>query len=389
MLRVPRAALVSAGVGLVALVLAGVLGAANPARFFPAYLAGYVLWLGLGLGCTGVLMVQFLTGGAWGLATRRILEAGAGTLPLLAVLFVPLLAGLPQLYSWARPDEVAADPTLQHRAVYLNLPFFLVRTIVYLASWVVVSYLLRRWSLAQDRAPEPVLVLRRLQRLSIIGGLVLGLTVSFAVIDWLMSIEVDWFSTVYPGAVALGMLLGALAFAILVLVLLARSGPLDEMLTPRVANDLGSLLLAFLMLWAYVSFFQYLLVWAGNLSDEIPWYLRRTSGGWLPVAVTIAVVGFLLPFWLLLFRPLKRSRRWLAWVAGLILAMRVIEVYWLVAPPFVGPSGPAVGLVEVLAVVGLGGLWLALFGWLLGRRPLVAVNDARLVAFSEAARAQA
>ena len=381
--------LVLAALGVVSLVVAVALGLADRVGFFRAYLTAYVIWLGLGLGCTGVLMVQFLTGGAWGLAIRRILEAGAGTLPLLAVLFVPLLLGLPQLYSWARPDAVAADATLQHRAIYQNLPFFLARCVVYFASWILVSHLLRRWSLTQDRAADPLLVLRRLQRLSIIGGVVLGLTVSFAVIDWLMALETDWFSTVYPGAVGMSMLLGALAFAIVCLVVLARSGPLDGLLTSQVANDLGSLLLAFLMLWAYVSFFQYLLVWAGNLSDEIPWYLRRTSGGWLPVAVTVAVVGFLLPFWLLLFRPLKRNRRWLAWVAGLILAMRVIEVYWLVAPPFVGEGGPAVGVVDVLAVVGLGGLWLALFGWLLGRRPLLPVNDARLVALSEAVHAEA
>jgi hypothetical protein len=375
-------------VGVIALGLSAVLALADAAGFFRAYLTAYVIWLGLGLGCTGVLMVQYLTGGAWGLAIRRILEAGAGTLPLLTVLFVPLLPGLPQLYSWARPEAVAADPTLQHRALYQNLPFFLARAVIYIASWIVISWRLRRWSLVQDRERDP-LVRRRLQRLSIIGALGFGITVSFAVIDWLMALEEDWFSTVYPGVVGMSMLLGALAFAVVCLVLLARSGPLDEVLTAQVANDLGSLLLAFLMLWAYVSFFQYLLVWAGNLSDEIPWYVRRTSGGWLPVALAVAVIGFLLPFWLLLFRPLKRNRRWLAWVAGLVLAMRVIEVYWLVAPPFVGAGGPTIGLVDLLTIVGLGGLWLALFGWLLGRRPLLPANDARLVPISEAVRAQA
>jgi hypothetical protein len=370
-------ALVSAGVGGVGLALAVVLGIGNSAAFFRTYLTAYIVWLGLGLGCSGVAMVQFITGGAWGLATRRILEAGAATLPLLAALFVPLLVGLPQLYSWARPEAVAADAGLQHKAVYLNLPFFVVRTVVYFASWIVLTYLLRRWSLAQDRAVDPLL-LRRLQRLSVIGGLVLGLTVSFAVIDWLMSLEEDWFSTVYPGAVGMNMLVGALSMTIVVLVILARSSPLDGVLTPRVANDLGSLLLAFLMLWAYMSFFQYLLVWAGNLSDEIPWYLRRTQGGWMPVALTMPFVGFLLPFWLLLFRPLKRNRRWLAWIAGLVLGMRLVEAYWLVAPPF-EPGGPTLGPLDVLTFVGLGGAWLAVFGWQLGARPLLPLNDERLV----------
>jgi len=370
-------------VGLLGLLLSVVGGLGNAQGFFRAYLLAYTFWLGLGLGSLGVVFVQFLTGGVWGLVTRRVFEAGAATLPLLAVLFLPLLLGLPQLYVWARPEAVAADAVLQHKAIYLNGPFFVSRSLVYLLAWVILAVLLRRWSVAQDQTDDPA-ALKRLQRLSIVGALVLALTASFAAIDWLMSLDAAWFSTMYPPLVAMSDLLLALAFGIVVVIRLAPRSPLDEVLTPQVCNDLGSLLLAFLMLWAYLAFFQYLLIWAGNLSDEIPWYLRRIDGGWLPVAVTLAVVGFAVPFYLLLFRPLKRNRRSLAAIAWLLIAMRLLDVVWLVVPPF-EPAGPLVSWLDVAALVGVGGLWLAVFGWQLGARPLLSPNDPRLRPVLEAA----
>jgi hypothetical protein len=379
-----RVWLPAAGVGVVGLALTVLVGLGNADGFFHAYLLGYTFWLGLGLGSLGVALVQFLTGGNWGLATRRVFEAGAATLPLMAALFVPLLLGLPRLYAWARPEAVAADAVLQHKAVYLNVPFFVARTVVYLVSWVVLALLLRRWSAGQDRTDDPA-VLRRLQRLSIVGALVLGLTVSFAAIDWLMSLDAAWFSTMYPPMVAMGFLLLALAFGIVVVAVLAPASTLGELLTPQLYNDLGSLLLAFLMLWAYLAYFQYLLIWSGNLSDEIPWYLERIAGGWLPVAVVIGAVGFLLPWYLLLFRPLKRNRRTLAAIAGLLIATRLLDVFWLVQPPF-EPGGPSVDWLDVFAVIGFGGVWLAVFWWQLAARPLLPANDPRLGAALEAAR---
>jgi hypothetical protein len=330
-----------------------------------------------------MLLVQFLTGGNWGLATRRIFEAGAATLPMMAVLFLPLLFGLPRLYAWARPEAVAADEVLQHKALYLNVPFFIARALVYLLAWVVLAWLVRRWSAVQDRTPD-VAVLRRLQRLSIIGALVLGLTVSFAAIDWLMSLDADWYSTMYPPMVAMGDLLLALAFATVVVATFGPRSALREMLTPAILNDLGSLLLAFTMLWGYLEYFQYLLIWAGNLSDEIPWYLRRTAGGWLPVAVAVAAVGFLLPWYLLLFRPLKRNGRTLAGIASLLVCMQLVNVFWMVEPPF-EPSGPVVDWLDVVAVIGFGGLWLAVFIWQALARPLLPANDPRLQPALEAA----
>jgi hypothetical protein len=381
-----RRLVISAGavgvVGLVLLVLVGVL--TNPTAFFRAYLFGYTFWLGLGLGSLGVLLVQFLTGGNWGLVTRRIFEAGTATLPMMAVLFVPILLGLPQLYAWARPADVAADAILQHKAIYLNIPFFIVRALVYLLAWVLIGDNMRRWSVREDQTGDR-LVLRRLQRVSILGALILGFTVSFAAIDWLMSLDADWYSTMYPPMVAMSFLLVALAAATVLVAILGPRTALSELLTPQVFNDLGSLLLAFTMLWGYLEYFQYLLIWAGNLSDEIPWYVSRSEGGWLPVAVAVGAVGFLLPWYLLLFRPLKRNRKTLAAIAGLLVVMQLVNVFWMVEPPF-EPGGPFVDLLDVLSVIGFGGAWIALFSWQLAARPLVPANDARLQPALEAAR---
>jgi hypothetical protein len=371
--------------GLVVFVVIGVL--TNLTGFFRAYLFGYTFWLGLGLGCLAVLVVQFLTGGRWGLVTRRIFEAGTATLPMMAVLFLPLLLGLPQLYAWARPGDVAADAVLQHKAVYLNVPFFIVRAAVYVVAWVLIGRRMRGLSVLEDRTADPSLV-RRLQRSSTVAALILAFTVSFAAIDWLMSLDADWYSTMYPPMVAMSFLLLALAFATVLAALFGPRSALAELLSPQVFNDLGSLLLAFIMLWGYLEYFQYLLIWAGNLSDEIPWYVRRTEGGWLPIAVGVAAIGFLLPWYLLLFRPLKRNRKTLGVIAGLIIVMQVVNVFWMVEPPF-EPSGPFVDWLDVFSLIGFGGIWVAVFVWQLAARPLVPANDPRLQPALEAAHESA
>src|SRR5579859_7963918 len=384
-LAVRRIAVPFFTVGVLALALTALGGlAGDGARLFSAYLFGYAVWVGLGLGSLGVVLVQFLTGGNWGLVTRRIFEAAAATLPLMAILFVPLLFGLNTLYAWAQPDVVAASAILQHKAPYLNVSFFIIRTVAYLAIWIGLVGLLRRWSTAQDRSADPA-ALRRLQRFSVVGILVLAVTVTFAAIDWLMSLDADWYSTMYPPMVGAGDMLLALSFGIVVVTLLAPDSPVGQTLTPRIFNDLGSLLLAFLMLWAYMSYFQYLLIWAGNLSDEIPWYLRRVDGSWLPIALVLAGLGFAVPFWFLLFRPIKRNRRALRLIAALIVVTHLVNVYWLVMPPF-EPGGPVFDWLPVAALVGLGGLWLAVFSWELGARPLLPPNDPRLPRVLEAAR---
>jgi hypothetical protein len=373
--RLPRPALVVGVVGLI-LCLAG--GFFDPTQAFRSYLMAYAFWIELTLGCLGLSFSQLLTGGAWGLAIRRIAEAGARTLPLMALLFVPILFGLPRLYLWAQPAVVAQDPLLQHKSLYLNVPAFIVRAVIYFVVWCALAYFLGRWSAAQDRDGDPAL-LSRLQRLATGGVLLLALTVSFAAIDWLMSLEPHWYSTVYGALVAWGMVLTAMAFAVVVLILLARRPPLAELVSPQLRNELGSLLLAFLVLWAYMAYFQYLLIWAGNLNEEIPWFLRRTQGAWLPFALVVVLGTFAAPFLLLLFRDLKRSPRWLAAISGFLLLTRPIDDFWLVTPAFV-TQGPLLHWLDLAAWLGQGGVWLAAFAWLLARRPLLPRHDPRLPA---------
>jgi hypothetical protein len=371
-------------VGALCLIL-GTLGAlTEPQTFFRAYLIAYTFWLALSLGCLGLAFIQFLTGGIWGLITRRIFEAGAACLPLLAILFIPVLIGLPALYPWTDPSAVSADPVLQHKAIYLNIPFFVARAVVYFIAWIVLSNQLRSWSLRQDASNDPLLT-PRLQRLSIIGLLVLPLTASFAAIDWWMSLEPTWFSTMFPVTICIGALLLALGFTVL---LVTRVGAYAELTPPPLLNDLGSLLLAFVMLWAYVTYFQYMLIWAGNLKEEITWYIRRADGAWIPLAWTIAVAGFVIPFGFLLFRGLKRNRLWLGRLAVLLVLMQVVESYWLIQPAFT-PDGPTLSWLQPLIWIGVGGLWLAVFTWSLGAAAIVPANDPRTVVAMENAHATA
>jgi len=370
---VRRWALIVGGVGA-ALSLVGAF--IEPAQFFHSYLVAYVYWLGLGVGCLGVVMVYHLTGGGWGVAVRRLLEAGAGTLPYMAVLFVPLLFGLHHLYEWTHAETVASDPVLSQKAAYLNIPFFVARAAIYFVAWVALAYFLDRWSGQQDRTGDPSLVVR-LRKLSG-GGIVLwGFVVTFAAFDWVMSLEPHWFSTIFGLLFVAGQGLGALAFVIVAANRLSVRASFAPVLRPTILNDLGNLLLAFVMLWAYLSFSQLLIIWAGNLPEEIPWYLHRIGGGWKYVAMALAAFYFAVPFLVLLGRGNKRQLHRLAIVAAWILAARLVDVFFLVAPEFY-KEHLTVHWLDVAAVAGLGGIWLALFTRQLERRPLLAPNDPEL-----------
>jgi hypothetical protein len=350
-----------------------------PDAFFRGYLFGYVFFTGLTLGCLAVVMLHHLTGGAWGIPIRRMLESGTRTLPLIAVLFLPIAFGMEHLYSWAREDA-ANDALLRAKAAYLNVPFFLGRAALYFAVWMAVAYFLNRWSLEQDRVGTPALS-RKLQLLSAGGLVAYGLTMTFASIDWVMSLEPHWFSTMYGVLYIAGQALNALAFVTAALVLLWRHAPFSGYVRTSHFHDLGKLLLAFVMFWSYVAFSQYLIIWAGNLPEEIPWYLRRLTGGWGWVGVALIVLHFALPFLLLLPESANRNPRILASVAALVVLMRFVDVYWLVRPVFTqagsspGSARFQMDWLDLAAPIGIGGVWLAVFLWQLEERPLLPVHD--------------
>jgi hypothetical protein len=341
-------------------------------QFFRSYLIAYLFWLGIALGCLPLLMLHHLAGGRWGFVLRRILEAGTRTLPLMFLLFVPLVFGIHSLYEWSRPEIVAQDAVLQAKRGYLNVPFFIVRAVMYFGAWIIVSYFLNRWSAEQDATGNRELM-RRCQLLSAPGIVIYSLAITFASMDWGMSLEPHWFSTIYGMLFIVGQSLAALAFAIAVAIRMAGSPPLSDVLKADVFQDLGNLLLAFVMLWAYISFSQYLIIWAGNLPEEIPWYLHRGANGWQRIAAFLTIFHFAVPFLLLLGRANKGRKTVLGAIAVGVLLMRWVDLYWLIAPSFL--RSVRIHWMDVVLLFVIGGIWLYVFLSQLMKRALVPLGD--------------
>ena len=350
---------------------------ANTTQFIRSYLFAFLFWAGVALGCLSISMIHHLTGGLWGLVIRRILEAGTRTLPLIALMFLPVALGVSTLYPWANPETVAADEALRHKSLYLNPTFFYVRAAFYFAVWNLLGYLLNKWSLALDAGPDRA-TSRRLRGLSGIGMILLGFTITFSSVDWGMSLDPHWFSTIYGVLFMVGQALSALAFVIVCVAALGSEKPLSDVVRPGSVHDLGKLMLAFVMFWAYVNLSQFLIMWSGNLPEEIPWYIRRLEGGWQYLALVLVIFHFTLPFLLLLSRDLKRNARLLGLVAGGLLIVRLADLYWFIAPD-AGVHGHAAGLavhwLDIAALFGIGGLWLSAFARELKGRPLVPVGE--------------
>jgi hypothetical protein len=368
--RVQRLALITGAVGLVVSLLGLWL---SPQYFFRAWLVGWVFWVGVTLGCLAISLLHHLTRGAWGLVIRRVLEAASRTLPLLLVLALPLVFGLKHLYEWARPEAVRADALLQAKAPYLNVPFFLTRLVLYFLVWGGVAFLMSALSRRQDRQPDP----RLTRRMQLIAGPALAaycLAVTFAAVDWLMSLQPRWFSTIYGVYLMGSQGLAALAFLITFALWLSRREPMSRVLQPRHFHDWGKLFFTFVMLWAYFSFSQFLIIWAGNLPEEISFYLPRMRGAWGGLFLAIALFHFLLPFLLLLSRDLKRNAKRLVVVAILMLVMRWLELVWQVEPAFHDHNAGFYWL-YLVAPLTLGGFWFAWFLRELKTRPLLPIND--------------
>lgn len=367
---------ISLAIGGVALVVCALGAALETHQFFVSYLCAYTFWLGLSLGCLGVAMMHHLTGGRWGFATRRFFEAGFMTLPLMALLFIPLLFGLRELYPWARPAEVAASEILQQKQAYLNVPGFVGRAVLFFAVWIALALLLRKWSLAQDTTAETRPTVR-LRALSGPGIVIYPLTGTFAFVDWIMSIEPKWYSSIFPVIVLIGQVLSAFAFVILLLAWCREREPFGAVVTSTHFHHLGNLLLAFVIFWTYVSFGQLLIIYSGNLPHEIEWYLRRIEGSWRWLIVFLVVFHFVVPFFLLLFRGTKRSASRLAAIAALVLGVHVVAVFWVIAPAF-HHHGIRVHWLDFAAVLGVGGIWMALFVINLKSKALLPRNDPRI-----------
>lgn len=362
-----------AAAGAAGLVLTLIGGFIAPKAALYSYLIAFDYWLGLSLGTLALVMGHNAAGARWNVVVRRLGETMAAAVPLFIVLLVPLLLGARNVWIWIDPPPGLAKETvrlLQHKKAYLNFNFFLVRAVIYFIVWSALALLLRAWSVRQDESGEALLT-RRQRKLSAPGLVLLILTATFASFDWLMSLQPAWFSTIFGLYVFTGGFVGSLAILCLIVTGL-RSGDsaLGKIISADHQHNLGKLLFAFVCFWAYMAFSQYMLIWAGNLPDEVTWIVARSRGVWRPVGILILLGHFFVPFFLLLSRDLKRSRQGLAAVAAWMLVIHYIDLYWIVMP---ASSLEGLGLhwTHLTAFIGVGGVSVAAALFLLrGVRPL-------------------
>ncbi|HVT44070.1 MAG TPA: hypothetical protein VMT00_06745 [Thermoanaerobaculia bacterium] len=356
--------------GIIGVVVSAAGAVVAPVELFRSYLIAFVFITSLSVGSLAVLMLQYLTGGVWGVLLRRPLEAAARVLPFTAVAFIPVIFGIHSIYEWSHEDVVRTDALLHQKAAYLNTPFFILRSAIYFALWLTATWLLTRWSVRQERADEPSPWRGlKMRHVSAAGLIILALTLTFASVDWLMSITPHWFSTMYGLSFMIATALTAFAFVVIVAVLLARDEPFASIVEPGNFRDFGNLLFAFVMLWAYTTFGEFLLIWYGNLREEVPWYLVRSRGGWGFVSLLLIVFHFFLPFFVLLMRAIKDRPRTVGMVAALVLAMRFVHIVWLVRPNY--DATFRLHWLDPVTLVGLFGLWLYFFIGQLRRKPLL------------------
>jgi hypothetical protein len=348
----------------------------NATQFFESYLMAYFLVLGFSLGSLALAMIHQLSGGAWGVIIRQQTNAASRVLPLLTLLFIPLLFGMHHLFEWTHADVVAADEILQAKAPWLNQTFVIVRAAIYFAIWNALAFFLNKWSLDQERTGDPTIAVR-MQRLSGGGLLLLAITVTFASFDWLMSLEPHWFSTIYGMLIGGGMLLGSMALQIVMLAWLSQRKPLSDAIGAQHLHDLANLMLAFVVLWAYFAFSQYLLIWAGNLPEEIAWYMHRSFTSWKFIAIALVIFHFAVPFSLLLSRAYKREAKTILRICVAMIAARWIDLFWLTAPEF-HKDGLSISWMDIVIPITLIALWLGGFFAQLRTRSLLAVHDPQI-----------
>ena len=372
--RVQTAGLAIGGVALLAAIFGAV---SSPQKFYQAYLFSYMLVLGLTVGSLGLLMLQHLTGGQWGIIIRRPLEAASRNIWLVLLMFVPIVFGMKSLYSeWLDPEKLKAQPLSTYQQGYLTSGGFLGRAALYFAIWGALTWLFNSWSREQDRNPEDRALRRRLKLLAGPGIILYVLAMTFAAIDWVMSLSPHWASTIYGFIFVAGQAITAMSLMIVVVVSLAASEPYAEIIQKRHLHDLGKLLFAFNMLWAYFDFSQLLIIWSGNQPEEITFYRTRLYGGWGVVAIIVLIFSFALPFLVLLSRDVKRSAGLISKVAIWMIFMRLVDLFWMTRPEFTSSALPT--WLDIVVPIALIGLWVGFFAYNLQQQPLLPLGDPKL-----------
>jgi hypothetical protein len=368
--------MIGAGVGLAGIAGTLALGGEGHSNLF-AYLTAYMYFLSIGLGGLFFCMIFFLTRSGWNVAIRRLGEASMWTLPLFALLFLPLLTGMQHVWGWMDPDVLAHDVVLQHKASYLNTGFFLGRAVFYFLGWAALAWYFGSQSVRQDSTGDPAIT-HRLQAMAAPGIAIGALTLTFAAFDWNMSLDWHWFSTMYGVIYFAGGFMANFAVICIVAILLLSQHPgFAKVVTTEHLHGAGKMMFGMNCFWAYTSFSQFMLIWYANIPEETIWFQHRWEGSWVYVSLFLLVGHFIFPFFFLMSRHIKRNRTTLAFGAAWLLLMHYVDLYWMVMPnTYHGDAH--FGLAEILSVLGVGGFFVAAYAWALGRAPLVPVKDPRL-----------
>lgn len=345
-----------------------------------AWLLGFMFACGIGVGGLGILHLQYLTGGAWGVVIRRIVEACSRTIPVLAILFVPIAIGVYNLYEWSHLN--GKDAIVDARGWYLTWSGFVVRAVIYFALWFVMQYLLNKWGAQQDASADYEESAKHLGSATAFSGpslVFFVLIVSFAAIDWTMTLDPHWFSTIWGFLYVAGWALSCFSFVVVILAFLSDKAPMNRILGKRHFHDIGKLMLALVMVWAYFNFSQFLIIWSGNIPEETPWYLKRMKDGWGWIGLLLILFHFAFPYLVLLSRDIKRNAKYLAMMAIFILFLRVVDMFYHIAPSVLTtgeyPKFNAFWLLYAIGPLAVGGIWLWAFFGELAKRPLVPVKD--------------
>jgi hypothetical protein len=371
--RVPMA-----GAAIAVLGIAGcaILGPANPKQFFFSWLVSFLFFLSLAVGGLFFVLIQYASQGSWGIVVRRIGETVFATIPVMAVLFVPVLFGLHDLYSWSVPGAADHDALLQWKSPFLNVRFFLVRAAIYFGCWSVIALLYYGLSRRQDTTGDAA-VSARLRKFAGPALIVMAITSTFASIDWIVSLTPQWYSTMFGVYFFAGSFIGFIALMSVLVPAMRSAGLLDTIVTPEHLHDIGKFLFAFMCFWAYIAFSQFFLIWYGNLPEEAFWYKARITGSWKMVSILLMVGHFGVPFLYLMGRTVKRHAATLALGGAWLLTMHFIDLYWQVMPTL-HPEGVRVTALDIAAFAAVGGCFVTAMGWLMRRQALVPLRDPRL-----------
>lgn len=374
--RLPAIGLVLAVVGLGGSLALGLASEAARPQLWHSWLVGALFALSVALGGLFFVLVQHATQAGWSVVVRRIAENAMATLPFLGLLFVPLLFGMGDLFHWSHAEAVKLDPLLLHKQPYLNVRFFVIRTVAYFVIWSALALWFGRLSRLQDVTGDHELT-RRMRRASPVALLLFALSVTFFAFDWLMSLSPDWYSTIFGLYFFAGSAMAFFAFLALVVIAARRTGLLAGVVSAEHQHDIAKLLFTFVAFWAYMAFSQYLLIWYANLPEETVFFAHRNVHSWSLATAGLALGHFVVPFFFLLPRTVKRSPTALAVAAAWLLAMHLLDLYWLVMPNL-HPAGVAPSLLDATALIGSCGLFMAAFGRALKRQALVPLRDPRL-----------